>query len=78
LKHFELLLIDGTEVDPENYELSSGSVIVSLVPEYLNTLAKGKHDLTFVFDDGTIETSFMINETKPDSSGYKAPLTGIE
>ena len=78
MKHFEKVLIDDREVDPENYELLSGSVILKFAPEYMRTLQPGVHDVLMVFDDGSIRTKFTIKSTKPQDGGYRLPLTGIE
>ena len=78
VKHFEKVLIDSQEVDPENYELVSGSVIVKFTPGYMKTLQQGRHDLLMVFDDGSIRTTFTIRNSNTPEGEYRLPLTGIE
>ncbi|MBQ6478628.1 MAG: hypothetical protein IJI44_04580 [Erysipelotrichaceae bacterium] len=78
MKHFEKILIDDIEVDPENYELLSGSVIVKLAPAYMRTLQPGEHDVQMVFDDGSVSKTFTVGSVKPKDGGYRLPLTGIE
>ena len=70
IKKFKELKVDNNVVDPKNYELSEGSTIVSLKPSYLDSLNNGVHKLTFVYEDGEVDTTFSLNSTK-----VKNPLT---
>lgn len=68
--------VDGTVVDKSFYTAISGSTIITLKTEYLNTLSVGKHTLEFEYIDGTVSCSFKIadesqvppevNPPKPD------------
>lgn len=49
--HFQGITVDGTEVDGANYTAESGSVVVSVKPEHLETLSTDKHTLAAQFDD---------------------------
>ena len=64
------ILIDGKEVPKEYYTARSGSTIVEISSDYLNTLNKGKHTVTFRYTDKNVEGEFEIvgqsNETTPD------------
>lgn len=62
------VLVDGIIVDPANYTLREGSIIVTFKPEYLKTLSVGKHSISIVATSGTASTNFMITET-PSGSG---------
>ncbi len=70
INHFTGIMVDDTAVDAANYTKESGSVIIKLKPEYLETLALGEHTLTAQFDDGNGAASakFKIDEKKPDGS----------
>lgn len=61
--------VDGTLVETENYTSKSGSTIVTLKKEYLNTLSVGKHTLTFVYNDGECSTEFEVKvaNTNPEN-----------
>lgn len=62
--HLEKLVkvqVDNEDLDEENYELASGSTILTLKPEYLKTLSEGEHTLKLVYIDNTIETKFTIS-----------------
>ena len=52
--------VDGTLVDAKNYTAVSGSTIVTLKPEYLQTLPAGSHTLTFIYVDGECSTKFAV------------------
>lgn len=64
------ILIDGKEVPKEYYTARSGSTIVEISSDYLNTLSQGKHTVTFRYTDANVEGEFEIisqtNETNPD------------
>lgn len=72
---FERVLVDGKELDPSNYEVKSGSTIVTLKPSYLETLSKGTHQLSIITDAGSVDTSFVVNENKVAEEDK--PATGI-
>lgn len=61
---FQGIKVDGNLVDKSNYTAKSGSTIVTLKADYLNTLSIGKHKIAFVYDDGEVETEFVIAESK--------------
>ena len=52
--------VDGTKIDTDKYTAVSGSTIVNLKKEYLETLSVGKHTLTVVYTDGECSTEFEI------------------
>ena len=65
-ERFKGILVDNEEVPEENedgtvnYVKEAGSVIIKLQPEYLETLALGKHTLTAQFDDGSGTVDFTV------------------
>lgn len=52
--------VDGILIDAKNYTAKSGSTIVTLKPEYLQTLSAGSHTLTFIYVDGECSTKFAV------------------
>ena len=60
VEKFVEIKVDGTAVDAANYTVKSGSTIITLKPEYLNTLSAGKHTLTVVYTDGQAIGEFEI------------------
>ena len=67
--------VDGKTVDEKYYTVKEGSTIVTLKPEYLNTLTAGKHTLKIVWTDGTADTTFTV-DAKPANTDTKSPQTG--
>ena len=55
--------VDGNIVVATNYTIKSGSTIITLKPEYLNTLSIGKHTLTVIYTDGKTSGEFEIVKT---------------
>lgn len=64
--------VDGKAVDQAHYTAVSGSTIITLKPEYLNTLSVGQHTLTVLFTDAKVDGQFEIL-AKPQPS---TPDTG--
>ncbi|MBO4670090.1 MAG: LPXTG cell wall anchor domain-containing protein [Lachnospiraceae bacterium] len=71
----------------ENYTDASGSTVITLVPDYLETLANGDQDVVITFDDGEVTLPLSIaaaaattdgnttnNSTAPTAS--ESPATG--
>lgn len=66
--HFVSASVDGKELTRDtDYSAEKGSVVVTLAPSYLNTLAVGTHELTAKFDDGTATTKFTVADSTDDS-----------
>ncbi len=57
---FKGIMVDGEKVENSNYVKESGSVILKLNPEYMETLKTGDHTLTAVFEDGSAKASFKV------------------
>ena len=69
--------VDGTVLAAEQYELESGSTILTLLADYLKTLAAGEHLLTFVYEDGYISTNFTV-ESAPEEPEEPEPTGPTE
>ena len=73
IDHFTGIKIDGKTVPESAYSAVSGSVVITLDPDYLEDLAIGTHTLTAEFDDAeAAEASFTIVE----ADGTDNPKTG--
>ncbi len=76
--------IDGANISAENYTAVSGSTVVTLKKNYLETLSVGNHTLTVMFNDGESSTEFTVNAANsggtksdtPNEIGTKSPKTG--
>ncbi|MBQ8983248.1 MAG: hypothetical protein IJ079_06630, partial [Lachnospiraceae bacterium] len=75
VEDFAGLKIDGVEVDRANYTVTSGSTIITLKPEFLNTLGEGEHTFTFVYVDGEVSTSFTLTQSTPTESTTEESTT---
>lgn len=72
IDHFLGMRIDKEAglLDPSNYTAEKGSVAVTFLPEYLETLEVGEHAVTALFDDAdAVMASFSVveRETEPES-----------
>lgn len=64
ISEFKELKVDGEKLDSANYQVVSGSTVVTLKQAYLNTLQAGTHKLTFVYTDGEVSAEFVIAKTE--------------
>lgn len=85
ISKFVKILIDGHEVDSNNYKKEEGSTKVILKAAYLKSLDVGKYVLEIVSIDGSASTLFTITNDiepeptpKPKPKPYIAPKTGVE
>lgn len=65
---FTGIKIDGQTVAAENYTAVSGSTLITLKSEYLDTLSDGNHTIQFIYEDGESNIAeFAVQEaaTKP-------------
>ena len=55
------LYIDGTLIDAKNYKAESGSTVITLNKEYVDTLSVGEHTIKVEFsDNGSVTTKFEV------------------
>ena len=59
-KKFTGIQVDGTSVDAKFYTAKSGSTIITLNSDYLDSLAEGKHTLTVLWNDGSATAEFTV------------------
>lgn len=64
---FIRVTVDGIELDAANYELSEGSIIVTLKEEYLETLTVGTHILGIESVSGTAFTEFTVEAARTNT-----------
>ncbi|MBR3358817.1 MAG: hypothetical protein IKG46_13445 [Solobacterium sp.] len=75
-EHFTGISIYGAAVSAWGYDVRSGSVILELKPDLLETLSVGEHTLTMSFDDGSAEAVFTIKAANQKDGGKNIPDTG--
>lgn len=61
LRKLTSIRVDGQDIT--EYETKSGSTILTLKASYLDTLSVGEHKLTFIYNDGYVDTTFKIIES---------------
>ncbi len=71
---FTEVQIDGTAVAVNNYNKSSGSVIIDFKPSYLETLSEGTHTVKATFEDGSATAELIIK--KKDATPDKKSSDG--
>ena len=59
-RKFTGVKVDDTPIDAENYTAVSGSTVITLKANYLNTLSVGTHKLTVDYNDGECSTNFEV------------------
>ena len=64
---FTGLQIDGADLDSSYYTFEEGSVAATISADYLDTLDTGEHELTFVYTDGSVSTTFTIEDEEEAS-----------
>ena len=63
ISKFVGIKIDGVAVDKRFYTVISGSTIVTLKAEYLNTLSAGSHTLELEYIDGVASCIFKVEDS---------------
>ena len=69
LSDFRAVYVDGVIVDSSHYELASGSTIVRLRKEFLDSLAEGIHTLEIRSTGGTASANFTVVKATGSGSG---------
>ena len=68
LAWFEKLVVDDNVVAPENYTKAAGSTVITLKPEYLETLSDGDHIVKIMFTGGEGITKITVTHTHSGSA----------
>ena len=76
-KEFKKVLVDGKELKDTDYDIKSGSTILTLKPSFLDTLSAGKHKIRFEFNTGSVEAYFTVKD-KENSSQTESANTGVQ
>lgn len=77
INEFKKVLVDGKELKDTNYDIKSGSTILTLKPSFLDTLSAGKHKIRFEFNTGSVEAYFTVKD-KENSSQTESANTGVQ
>lgn len=77
IKEFKKVLVDGKELKDTDYDIKSGSTILTLKSSFLDTLSAGKHKIRFEFNTGSVEAYFTVKD-KENSSQTESANTGVQ
>lgn len=69
IEEFMSVLVDQKELGSSDFEIKSGSTIITLNASYLETLSIGKHTLSIITENGTTTTTFTIHEKQNVNTG---------
>lgn len=81
ISKFTGVKVDGTLIGADKYTAITGSTLVTLKKDYLETLSDGKHTLTVVYKDGECTTEFEVKNKvveKPGTEEDTKPGTDTE
>lgn len=81
ISKFTGVKVDGTLIGADKYTAITGSTLVTLKKDYLETLSDGKHTLTVVYTDGECTTEFEVKNKvveKPGTEEDTKPGTDTE
>ena len=81
ISRFTGVKVDGTLIGNDKYTAVSGSTVVTLKKDYLETLSVGKHTLSVVYTDGECTTEFEVKNKvveKPGTEEDTKPGTETE
>lgn len=71
--NFQKVMVDNAELSADCYTATEGSIIITLKPEYLSTLAAGVHSISIVSANGVATADFEVQEA--DTTAV-SPKTG--
>ena len=75
LSKFTGVKVDGELIDEEHYTAVSGSTVITLQTDYLETLSVGTHKLTVVYTDGECSTNFEVKKAEGDKTDPAKPAS---
>ena len=58
--NFQKVMVDNVELSADCYTATEGSIIITLKPEYLSTLAAGTHSISIVSANGVATADFEV------------------
>ena len=58
--NFQKVMVDNAELSADCYTATEGSIIITLKPEYLSTLAAGAHSISIVSANGVATANFEV------------------
>lgn len=72
--YFTGVRIDGKQLPADQYDASSGSTVIRLKADYLQTLQEGTHKIRIVYRDGAADGTFSVTKAAPTPSPTPRPV----
>lgn len=69
---FRSVYVDGIFLESTNYTVKEGSTVLTLMPEYLETLPVGTHTVTLNYTYGSVDSILNVLESNSNSEGVSA------
>ena len=76
--HFTGVEIDGKACAAGDYDARAGSTIVTLKAATIESLSTGTHTISFIFDDGKVETKLTVEKPLSTDISGGEPSTSAE
>ena len=67
--NFQKVMVDNAELSADCYTATEGSIIITLKPEYLSTLAAGAHSISIVSANGVATANFEVQTAVSPKTG---------
>ena len=67
--NFQKVMVDNAELSADCYTATEGSIIITLKPEYLSTLAAGSHSISIVSANGVATANFEVQTADTPKTG---------
>ncbi len=63
---FFSIFVDGVFLEKTNYTVGRGSTVLTIMPEYLDTLPVGAHTVTLNYTYGSVDSALNVAESNPN------------
>ena len=73
--NFQKVMVDNVELSADCYTATEGSIIITLKPEYLSTLAAGTHSISIVSANGVATADFEVQTADTTAVSPKPEIT---
>ncbi len=64
---FFSIFVDGVFLEKTYYTVERGSTVLTIMPEYLDTLPVGAHEVTLNYTYGSVDTTLNVVESDPNA-----------
>ena len=75
---FRSVYVDGVLLENTHYTVKEGSTVLTLMPEYLDTLSVGAHTVTLKYTYGSVDSILNIMENTSNSEDASNSASGTD